>query len=136
MDLRHRHFSSKMYAKTKELGPVGRGVRRARPLDPPMECSDIYTIAFPTSEDSFQLQFIMCTECYMFTSNFANTSTSQDAKKKKRNETHCTAVCFSFGNGKRNKWETHLQKAELSLNPTDGLPVHADWLPSLDLGQR
>ena len=30
MDLRHRHFLVKMYAKTKELGPMG-GVCRARP---------------------------------------------------------------------------------------------------------
>ena len=33
MDLQRGHFSLKMYAKTKELGPVG---GRARPLDPPM----------------------------------------------------------------------------------------------------
>ena len=36
MDLRRGHFLVKMYAKTKELGPIGRGVRRARPLDLPM----------------------------------------------------------------------------------------------------
>ena len=36
VDLRRGHFSVKMYAKTKELGPIG-GVRRARPLDPPMQ---------------------------------------------------------------------------------------------------
>ena len=35
VDLRHGHFSVKMYAKTKELGPMG-GVRPVRPLDPPM----------------------------------------------------------------------------------------------------
>ena len=37
VDLQHGHFSVKMYAKTKELGPIG-GVCRARPppLDPPM----------------------------------------------------------------------------------------------------
>ena len=35
VDLRHGPFSLKMYAKTKEFGPVG-GVRQARPLDPPM----------------------------------------------------------------------------------------------------
>ena len=36
--LQRGHFSVKMYAKTKELGPVGGGVRRARPpLDPPMK---------------------------------------------------------------------------------------------------
>ena len=37
--LQHGHFSVKMYAKTKELGPIGGGVRPARPppLDPPMK---------------------------------------------------------------------------------------------------
>ena len=33
--LQRGHFSVKMYAKMKELGPVG-GVRRHGPLDPPM----------------------------------------------------------------------------------------------------
>ena len=36
VDLRRGHFSVKMYAKTKELGPIGGGVCRTRPLDPPM----------------------------------------------------------------------------------------------------
>ena len=38
VDLRHGHFLVKMYAKMKELGPIGEGVRPARPppLDPPM----------------------------------------------------------------------------------------------------
>ena len=31
MDLRHRHFSVKMYAKMKELGPIGGGAHPARP---------------------------------------------------------------------------------------------------------
>ena len=35
VDLRHGCFSAKMYAKMKELGPIG-GVRLASPLDPPM----------------------------------------------------------------------------------------------------
>ena len=36
MDLQRGHFSVKMYAKMKELGPIG-GVRQERPaLDPPM----------------------------------------------------------------------------------------------------
>ena len=35
VDLRCRYFSMKMYAKTKELDPVG-GMRPACPLDPPM----------------------------------------------------------------------------------------------------
>ena len=35
VDLRHGRFLAKMYAKMKELGPVG-GVRPARPLDPLM----------------------------------------------------------------------------------------------------
>ena len=35
MDPRHGHFSAKMYAKTKELGPMG-SVGPARHLDPPM----------------------------------------------------------------------------------------------------
>ena len=35
VNLRRRPFSVKMYAKMKELGPVG-GVPGARPLDPPM----------------------------------------------------------------------------------------------------
>ena len=34
-DLRHGHFSAETYAKTKKLGPVGRG-RRWRPRDPPL----------------------------------------------------------------------------------------------------
>ena len=35
VDLRRGCFSQKMYAKMKELGPVG-DVLRARPLDPPV----------------------------------------------------------------------------------------------------
>ena len=35
--LQHGQFSVKMYAKMKELGPVG-GRAPARPLDPPMVC--------------------------------------------------------------------------------------------------
>ena len=35
VDLRCGHFLVKMYAKTKELGPIGGDVCRARPLDPP-----------------------------------------------------------------------------------------------------
>ena len=35
MDLQRGCFSVKMYAKMKELGPVG-GVHQARALDPPM----------------------------------------------------------------------------------------------------
>ena len=31
VDLQRGHFLVKMYAKTKELGPIGGGVRRARP---------------------------------------------------------------------------------------------------------
>ena len=31
VDLRRGHSLVKMYAKTKELGPMGGGVRRARP---------------------------------------------------------------------------------------------------------
>ena len=38
VDLRRGHFSAKIYAKTKELGPIG-GMRRARPLDLPMQTS-------------------------------------------------------------------------------------------------
>ena len=34
-NLRRGHFLAKMYAKTKELYPVG-GAGRRRPLDPPM----------------------------------------------------------------------------------------------------
>ena len=45
VDLRRGGFSLKMYAKTKELGPIG-GVRRARPLDPPMN-SDKLEILVP-----------------------------------------------------------------------------------------
>ena len=37
VDLRCGHFSVKMYAETKELGPTGGGMRPARPLDPPMK---------------------------------------------------------------------------------------------------
>ena len=43
--LQHGHFSVKMYAKTKELGPVGGGVRRHAPLDPPMtHVIEIYSL--------------------------------------------------------------------------------------------
>ena len=36
-NLQHVHFLVKMYAKTKEIDPVGGGARRRRsPLDPPM----------------------------------------------------------------------------------------------------
>ena len=35
MDFRRRCFSVKMYAKTKELGPVGKACA-GHPLDPPM----------------------------------------------------------------------------------------------------
>ena len=35
VDLWHGHFLVKMYAKMKELGPIG-GVHPAHPLDPPM----------------------------------------------------------------------------------------------------
>ena len=31
VDLRHGHFSVKMYAKMKELGPIGGGVQPAHP---------------------------------------------------------------------------------------------------------
>ena len=31
VDLRRGHFSVKIYAKMKELGPIGEGVRPARP---------------------------------------------------------------------------------------------------------
>ena len=34
--LQRGHFSVKMYAKMKELGPVEGGHAPARPLDPPM----------------------------------------------------------------------------------------------------
>ena len=37
VDLRRGCFSVKMYAKTKELGPIGGGVRPVRPPDPPMQ---------------------------------------------------------------------------------------------------
>ena len=39
MDLQHGHFLAKMYAKMKELGPVGGGMCRAHPppIDPPMK---------------------------------------------------------------------------------------------------
>ena len=35
-NLRRGHFSVKMYAKTKELDPVGGGACWRRPLDPPV----------------------------------------------------------------------------------------------------
>ena len=44
MDLRHGHFLVKMYAKMKELGPIGGRVPGTPPLDPPM-----VTVAIPTS---------------------------------------------------------------------------------------
>ena len=36
VDLRHGHFSVKMYVKTKELGPIGGRAPGTPPLDPPM----------------------------------------------------------------------------------------------------
>ena len=36
VDLRCGHFSVKMYAKTKELGPIGGRAPGTAPLDPPM----------------------------------------------------------------------------------------------------
>ena len=36
MDLRRGHFSVKMYAKTKELGPIGGACAGHTPLDLPM----------------------------------------------------------------------------------------------------
>ena len=40
VDLQRRCFSVKMYAKMKELGPIGGGVRPSRPPpDPPMHIS-------------------------------------------------------------------------------------------------
>ena len=36
MDLRHGHFSVKMYAKMKELGPIGGHAPGMPSLDPPM----------------------------------------------------------------------------------------------------
>ena len=36
LDPQCEHFLAKMYAKMKELGPVGGSVCPARPLDPPM----------------------------------------------------------------------------------------------------
>ena len=38
VDLRCGHFSVKMYAKTKELGPIGGACAGHAPLDPPMYC--------------------------------------------------------------------------------------------------
>ena len=32
-----------MYVKMKELGPIG-GVHRACPLDPPMDCSNVFVV--------------------------------------------------------------------------------------------
>ena len=37
MDPRGSYVSKILYVKTKELGPLRGGARRARPLDPPME---------------------------------------------------------------------------------------------------
>ena len=42
--LQRRHFSVKMYAKTKELGPVGGACAWHAPLDPPMQCFIIQDI--------------------------------------------------------------------------------------------
>ena len=50
MDLRRGHFLVKMYAKMKELGPMG-GVHPAHPPDPPM------FINFPVREGSKIFQF-------------------------------------------------------------------------------
>ena len=36
VDLQHRCFLAKMYAKMKELGPIGGDVPGMPPLDPPM----------------------------------------------------------------------------------------------------
>ena len=58
MDLQHGCFSVKMYAKMKELGPVGGGVRPARPLDPPM-----FTVI--NSFMSIQMYYIINTRGYI-----------------------------------------------------------------------
>ena len=42
VDLRHGRFLAKMYAKTKELGPIG-GMHPARPPDPPMLLTTNYS---------------------------------------------------------------------------------------------
>ena len=46
VDLRSRHFLAKMYAKMKELGPVGGACAGHAPQDPPM-----VTILFLTGKD-------------------------------------------------------------------------------------
>ena len=42
VDLQHRRFSVKMYAKMKELGPIGEGVRLACP--PPRSANDMSSL--------------------------------------------------------------------------------------------
>ena len=46
MDLQHGSFLPKMYAKMKEWGPMG-AMRRAHPLDPPM---DRTVISYPGTD--------------------------------------------------------------------------------------
>ena len=53
MDLRCRHFSVKMYAKTKELGPIG-GRAPGTPLDPPM-CPTYQDLVFGGEGGTFGL---------------------------------------------------------------------------------
>ena len=42
MDLRCGHFSVKMYAKMKELGPIGGRVPGMPPPDPPMNMKSVW----------------------------------------------------------------------------------------------
>ena len=57
MDLLHGHFSVKMYAKTKELGPIGGG--RARRTPPPPRSANEFLILFqiiPFVEKTFTFE--------------------------------------------------------------------------------
>ena len=49
--LRHWCFSVKMYAKMKELGPIGGGVRPARP---PRSANDIFYAFFQLTDKHVQ----------------------------------------------------------------------------------
>ena len=68
------HFSVKMYAKTKELGPVG---RRHAPLDPPMTHIKIATFISAHYLIGCQCLAIICLLCIIFIINIYHRKSSK-----------------------------------------------------------